>query len=57
MSNGKDDTEAGIPFPNIRTTLSGGRLDPTYDLACIHADLSWIRFEPGSHYRTTRLPS
>ncbi|GBN43713.1 hypothetical protein AVEN_117106-1 [Araneus ventricosus] len=57
MSDGKDDTEAGNPIPNIRTTLGRGRLDPTYDLTCIHADLSWNRFEPGSQDRTTRLPS
>ncbi|GBM84447.1 hypothetical protein AVEN_6202-1 [Araneus ventricosus] len=33
-SDEEDDTRAGTPSLNFRTTPAGGRLAPTYDLAC-----------------------
>ncbi|GBL53795.1 hypothetical protein AVEN_107399-1, partial [Araneus ventricosus] len=46
-SDGEDDTRAGTPSPNFHATPTGGRLAPTYDLACNRppttADLQWNR--------------
>ncbi|GBN43621.1 hypothetical protein AVEN_57013-1, partial [Araneus ventricosus] len=33
-SDDEDNTRAGTPSPNFRTTPAGGHLAPTYDLVC-----------------------
>ncbi|GBM76685.1 hypothetical protein AVEN_48807-1 [Araneus ventricosus] len=51
-SDDKDDTRAGTPSPNFRTTPAGRRLTTTYDLTCSRPHtrqiFGGIGFEPGT---------
>ncbi|GBM45598.1 hypothetical protein AVEN_86539-1 [Araneus ventricosus] len=53
-SDDEDDTWAGTPSPNFRTTPTGGRLDTMYDLADrgLHAQ----RMFSGIRFRTSDPP-